>query len=292
MTNPNTFRMINFDIKMSGGQCPVQINGTLEDGNEFYFRARGDRWSLGIDPQDAVGPSTEWTFIELYGEPSGFDAGWMAEEEALLFLKCAISLYANGYPSCTTAHARGMHKHLAKSEDLNGEQIWHLYDTATGDLLQSFGSEVALANARTPSPLIAGHLAKGMELQPSDLRTLAEKIRLLPEDQIGFADLQGGLRDLLEDQKRGLPGFAGIGSIHLAFFNNNMTQAKLFQQWAAPAWSLSTKNKEGAQLTLETLREGGSATKMFHAADLPRAICLAAIEALHLDVKAGRQPAA
>lgn len=38
-------------VKYIGGACPVQAEGTV-DGIPFYFRARGNGWSLsiGVDP--------------------------------------------------------------------------------------------------------------------------------------------------------------------------------------------------------------------------------------------------
>jgi hypothetical protein len=74
-----------------GGNCPVQAEGTI-DGSEFYFRARGERWSIGIGSEPVGDP--EWYYEEPYGsEP--FAAGWMTVEEASAFIEQAADRYRN-----------------------------------------------------------------------------------------------------------------------------------------------------------------------------------------------------
>ena len=76
-------------IDWIGGNCTVQAEGTV-DGEPFYFRARGERWSIGIggDPVD----EPKWFYEEPYG--TWPDAGWMAVEEAETFLQAAVRRYA------------------------------------------------------------------------------------------------------------------------------------------------------------------------------------------------------
>lgn len=77
-------------IEMIGGNCPVQAEGTVA-GVEFYFRARGNRWSMGIGGADVVG-APDWHYEEPYGgEP--FAAGWMSTDDALAFIDKAAQLY-------------------------------------------------------------------------------------------------------------------------------------------------------------------------------------------------------
>jgi hypothetical protein len=78
------------EIEWIGGNCPVQAEGTV-DGKEFYFRARGEAWSMQIGGQDVVG-NPEWSYGEDYGDEP-FAAGWMSEEEARAFIDKAIGLY-------------------------------------------------------------------------------------------------------------------------------------------------------------------------------------------------------
>lgn len=78
-------------ITSLGGNCPVQAEGTI-DGKEFYFRARGERWSMSIGGSDVVG-DPEWYYEEDYGA-GPFAAGWMSEDEARAFIDKAAGLYA------------------------------------------------------------------------------------------------------------------------------------------------------------------------------------------------------
>jgi hypothetical protein len=77
-------------IETFGGNCPVQAEGFVDD-KPFYFRARGEHWTMGIGGDPVCNP--EWFLEECYGE-GPFDAGWMPQYEALGFLAKAIGLYA------------------------------------------------------------------------------------------------------------------------------------------------------------------------------------------------------
>lgn len=77
-------------IDRIGGNCPVEIEGAI-DGQEFYFRARGMRWSLSVGGRDVVG-APDWYYEEPYGDQE-FAAGWMSEEEARAFLDKAARLW-------------------------------------------------------------------------------------------------------------------------------------------------------------------------------------------------------
>ncbi|MCE6959618.1 hypothetical protein LAZ40_11220 [Cereibacter sphaeroides] len=80
-------------IDLLEGECPVQGEG-LVDGVEFYFRARGARWSLSIGGTDLVG-NPDWYYEEPYGT-GPYDAGVMSPEEAVAFLKKAVGLWRAG----------------------------------------------------------------------------------------------------------------------------------------------------------------------------------------------------
>jgi len=75
-------------ITSLGGNCPVQAEGTV-DGEPFYFRARGSRWSLSVGGDPVASPS--FRHEEPYG--TTFEAGWISEEEAAGFLWKGIALY-------------------------------------------------------------------------------------------------------------------------------------------------------------------------------------------------------
>lgn len=86
--------MADLIINGVGGNCPVQGEGTI-GGKEFYFRARGDRWSIGIGGDVILSP--EWYYEEAYG--TWPDAGWMSEAEARSFIAAASARYLAGDPS-------------------------------------------------------------------------------------------------------------------------------------------------------------------------------------------------
>jgi hypothetical protein len=90
-------------IAQLGGNCPVQAEGTI-NGKPFYFRARGEAWSLGIGGADPCGEA-EWEHSEWFGEWP--DAGWMTPEQAEGFLRQAAARYANGQPGGSLADDPG-----------------------------------------------------------------------------------------------------------------------------------------------------------------------------------------
>ena len=75
-----------------GGNCPVQAEGTV-DGLPFYFRSRGEHWSMSIGGSDVVG-APEWHYEQGYG--SWPDAGWITTDEAEGFIALAVRRYRDG----------------------------------------------------------------------------------------------------------------------------------------------------------------------------------------------------
>lgn len=76
-------------IKELFGYCPVQGEGTI-NGERFYFRARGEHWSMAIGVPDEKDPNSiysggKWNYDEPYGNEA-FAAGWMPLEEAAQFI--------------------------------------------------------------------------------------------------------------------------------------------------------------------------------------------------------------
>ena len=89
---------VEVHVEFLGGNCPVQGEGTV-DGKPFYFRARGESWSMSIGGPDVVG-APEWYWEEDYGT-GPFDAGWMRDEEAEGFLRAAAVRWRNGEKGMT-----------------------------------------------------------------------------------------------------------------------------------------------------------------------------------------------
>lgn len=78
-------------IDWLGGNCPVQAEGTI-NGKPFYFRARGEEWSLSIGGDDVVG-DPDWYYEEPYGDEP-FMAGWMSDHEARVFIAKGARVFA------------------------------------------------------------------------------------------------------------------------------------------------------------------------------------------------------
>ena len=81
---------MNIEIDMLGGNCPVQAEGRI-NGQAFYFRARGEHWSMSIGGGDVVG-NPDWYYEEPFG--AQFEAGWMTEKQAREFISAAAQKFA------------------------------------------------------------------------------------------------------------------------------------------------------------------------------------------------------
>jgi len=81
-------------IEELGGNCPVQAEGTI-DKVPFYFRARGDHWSIRV-AMSKFGVWGEDAFYheELYKGGEQYAAGWMPTDEARGFIQRGAELYA------------------------------------------------------------------------------------------------------------------------------------------------------------------------------------------------------
>lgn len=91
MGGSNVYNSPTIVIDFLGGNCPVQAEGTV-DGQPFYFRARGDHWSMSIGGSDVVG-KPDWYYDEPY--ETWPDAGWMSIKEAEAFLHRAASAWVS-----------------------------------------------------------------------------------------------------------------------------------------------------------------------------------------------------
>ena len=86
---------LNIKVESIGGKCPVQANGTIF-GTDFYFRARGQAYSLAIgeDPVDIPEYRKGWYVKKSWGEHE-FDAGYMPVNIALLLISKHVIDYIN-----------------------------------------------------------------------------------------------------------------------------------------------------------------------------------------------------
>lgn len=73
-------------IEYLGGNCPVQSEGMFDD-YQYYFRARGQHWSIELtDPTNLI----PILMIKVQYGDSDFAAGWMPRDDAF---KIIVSTY-------------------------------------------------------------------------------------------------------------------------------------------------------------------------------------------------------
>ena len=68
--------MMGLIARVTCSACPLQIEGQI-DGEEFYFRARGEHWRMGIGGDPVCDPV--WSMCGPWGD-GPFAAGYMPEE--------------------------------------------------------------------------------------------------------------------------------------------------------------------------------------------------------------------
>ena len=81
---------IKIVMKCTCPACPVQYEGTIS-GVPFYFRARGNSWSIGVgeDPLEvSMGYKKGWGTDGDY-----FNSGWMDHDEAEKLIKACAKEY-------------------------------------------------------------------------------------------------------------------------------------------------------------------------------------------------------
>lgn len=88
--------MPKINIDWIAGNCPVQAEGKI-NGKPFYFRARGNRWSISIGSWTAP----EWEHSEPYGDYP-YAAGWMDIDVAAELIEDAAGLYMMAETNKTT----------------------------------------------------------------------------------------------------------------------------------------------------------------------------------------------
>lgn len=79
-----------------GGYMPVQGEGSLINGERFYFRARHESWSFAVAPtREAAIEAPVWEWREPYGDRLGA-AGDMAEDTARDLIESCAEMRAQG----------------------------------------------------------------------------------------------------------------------------------------------------------------------------------------------------
>ncbi len=85
----------DFELSHLSGWTPVQAEGTL-DGHYFYFRARGSYWRFELGGNECGTRSPRWWYEEAWPSVTGFEAGYMTDEEAVLCILKAADQFRNG----------------------------------------------------------------------------------------------------------------------------------------------------------------------------------------------------
>ena len=87
-------------VAAAGGECPVQVEGRLRDGNHFYFRGRGEnvgRWISNGSTSPCPDPGEEgyvW-YGELQSWDADDDAGRMSPREGVAAISELLGRYRN-----------------------------------------------------------------------------------------------------------------------------------------------------------------------------------------------------
>ena len=96
---PDTRRALeglnDFELYHLSGWTPVQAEGRL-DGRYFYFRARGSYWRFEWGGNEGCTRSPRWWHEESWPSVTGFEAGYMSDEEAIGCILKAVGLLRNG----------------------------------------------------------------------------------------------------------------------------------------------------------------------------------------------------
>ena len=82
-------------VELTCRACPVHIEGEV-DGQPFYFRARGQHWSMGIGGDPVMEP--KWYRRRQWSEEQ-FAAGWMDPDVAAALVHECVDAYRAGEPS-------------------------------------------------------------------------------------------------------------------------------------------------------------------------------------------------
>ncbi|MBY5370553.1 hypothetical protein [Rhizobium leguminosarum] len=82
----------NFRLDELAGYCPVQAQGQF-DGSHFYFRARGSYWRFEAGGNESGTKGAKWWYEEHWRNKTGFEAGYMSDENAIRCILKAVEIY-------------------------------------------------------------------------------------------------------------------------------------------------------------------------------------------------------
>lgn len=85
----------NFELYRLSGWTPVQAEGRV-DGQYCYFRARGTYWRFEVGGNEGGTRSPRWWHEESWPSVTGFEAGYMSDNEAIGCVLKAVDLFRRG----------------------------------------------------------------------------------------------------------------------------------------------------------------------------------------------------
>ncbi|TAY27682.1 hypothetical protein ELH93_28560 (plasmid) [Rhizobium leguminosarum] len=85
-------RLHDFRIDELAGWCPVQAEGVF-DGLHFYFRARGSYWRFEVGGNQIGTRGPSWWHEERWPGRTGFEAGYMSDEDAIQCIIKSVETY-------------------------------------------------------------------------------------------------------------------------------------------------------------------------------------------------------
>ncbi|UWU12767.1 hypothetical protein N2599_11310 [Rhizobium sullae] len=82
----------DFTLGELAGWCPVQAEGQL-DGQFWYFRARGAYWRFELGGNESRTKGPKWWHEEDWPGKTGFEAGYMSDEDAITSILKSVNAY-------------------------------------------------------------------------------------------------------------------------------------------------------------------------------------------------------
>ncbi|MGO4353798.1 hypothetical protein AB4Z25_17950 [Rhizobium sp. RAF36] len=185
--DPNTRERLerteDFRLDKLAGYCPVQAEGEF-DKVHFYFRARGCYWRFEAGGNESGTKGARWWVEEYWPGDTGFEAGYMNDEDAITCILKAVEIYRTsdrsrfqrGHPDYERTTLEGWSvgalslPRVLKRLAISGEEAL--------DRLKAYGIEV---------PYLADLELKALNRDPKTL-LMADEIRAILTDSAGEED--------------------------------------------------------------------------------------------------------
>ena len=87
--------LLDFELYHLSGWTPVQAEGSV-NGRYFYFRARGSYWRFEWGGNESGSRSPRWWYEETWPAVTGFEAGYLSDEEAICCILKSVHEFRTG----------------------------------------------------------------------------------------------------------------------------------------------------------------------------------------------------